>query len=53
VFVCVRDRELVIRVFSGSDATALRMDNIAAVEALAVFEEPYNWEEFFALTCPL
>jgi hypothetical protein len=29
------------------------MDDFAAVEALAVFEEPYDWGEFFRLTCPL
>jgi hypothetical protein len=29
------------------------MDGRPAVPPLAAFEEPYNWEEFFALTCPI
>lgn len=52
VFIIVRDGSLAIRVFAGSDAVDLRMDGLAAVEALAVFEEPYNWEAFFRLTSP-
>jgi hypothetical protein len=42
-----------IRVYRGSDAVDLRMDGLAAVEALAIFKEPYDWESFFRLTCPL
>jgi hypothetical protein len=52
-FIIVRDPSLAISVYSGADAVSLRMDGRPAVEALAVFEEPYDWEEFFALTCPL
>jgi hypothetical protein len=52
VFIIVRDSSLDIRVYSGSDAVNLRMDGLAAVEALAVFEEPYDWEAFFRLTSP-
>jgi hypothetical protein len=48
----VRDSSLDIRVYSGSDSVDLRMDGLAAVEALAVFEEPYDWEAFFRLTSP-
>jgi len=42
-----------IRVYRGSDAVDLRMDGLAAVEALATFEEPYDWESFFRLTSPV
>ena len=52
VFIVVRDSSLDIRVYSGSSAVDLRMDGLAAVEALAVFEEPYDWEAFFRLTSP-
>ena len=52
-FIVVRDGSLDISVFSGSDAVDLRMDGLAAVEALAVFEEPYDWESFFRLTSPV
>jgi len=51
-FIVVRDGSLDIRVFHGSDAVDLRMDGVAAVEAMAVFEEPYDWQEFFKLTSP-
>jgi hypothetical protein len=53
VFIVVRDPSLAIGVYDGADAVSLRMDGRSAVEALAVFQEPYNWEEFFALTAPL
>jgi len=49
----VRDSNLDIRVFAGADAVDLRMDGLAAVEALAIFPEPYDWESFFRLTSPL
>jgi hypothetical protein len=52
-FIVVRDSSLDIRVFAGSDAVDLRMDGLAAVSPLAVFEEPYDWEEFFQLTSPV
>ena len=52
-FIVVRDGSLDIRVYRGSDAVDLRMDGLAAVEALSVFEEPYNWESFFRLTSPV
>ena len=52
-FIVVRDSSLDIRVFRGSDAVSLRMDGASAVEALAVFKAPYDWDEFFQLTCPL
>ena len=53
VFIVVRDPSLAISVYAGADAVSLRMDNRAAVEALAVFKAPYDWDEFFQLTCPL
>ena len=52
-FVVVRDRSLDISVFPAASAVDLRMDGLAAVEAMAVFEEPYDWESFFRLTSPL
>tara|TARA_R110002096_G_scaffold159360_1_gene325181 strand:- start:117 stop:404 length:288 start_codon:yes stop_codon:yes gene_type:complete len=52
-FIVVRDSSLDIRVYSGSDAVDLRMAGLAAVEALATFEEPYDWQEFFRLTSPI
>ena len=53
VFVIVRDASLSIRVFSGRDAVELKMDGVAAVEPLAVFDEPYDWLPFFSLTAPI
>ena len=53
VFIVVRDGSLAISVFAGRDAVDLRMDGVAAVEPLAVFEEPYDWPAFFALTAPI
>jgi len=52
-FIVVRDRSLAIGVYSGADAVDLRMDGFAAVSPLAVFEEPYDWAEFFELTAPV
>jgi hypothetical protein len=52
-FIVVRDSSLDISVFAGSDAVALRMDGVAAVSPLAVFQEPYDWQEFFRLTSPV
>ena len=49
-FIVVRDSSLDISVYNGADAVALRMDGVAAVEALSVFKEPYDWEAFFRLT---
>ena len=51
-FIVVRDSSLAISVYAASAAVDLRMDGLAAVEALAVFEEPYDWPEFFRLTSP-
>ena len=52
-FIVVRDGSLALRVFPASAAVDLRMDDFAAVEALAVFSEPYDWESFFRLTSPV
>ena len=52
-FVVVRDRSLAISVYTAADAVDLRMAGLAAVEALATFEEPYDWESFFRLTSPI
>ena len=43
-----------LHLYPGSDATELRMDGTSKVAATAIFEGPaYDWESFFALTCPL
>ena len=52
-YIVVRDSSLVISVFAGSDAVDLRMGGASAVSPLGVFEEPYDWDEFFQLTCPI
>ena len=52
-FIIVRDSSLDIRVYHGADAVDLRMDGMSTVQALGVFKEPYNWEAFFDLTCPM
>ena len=52
-FIVVRDGSLDISVFPASSAVDLRMDGLAAVEAMAVFAEPYDWESFFRLTSPV
>jgi hypothetical protein len=44
---------LAISVYTAAAAVDLRMDGLAAVEALATFEEPYDWLEFFLLTSPI
>ena len=51
-FVVVRDSSLDISVYMGSSSTDLRMDGIDAVEAVSIFEEPYDWDRFWALTAP-
>ena len=51
-FIVIRDSTLDIHVYLGSDSTDLRMDGVTAVEAVAVFSEPYDWTEFWRLTAP-
>ena len=51
-FVVVRGSDLAISVYMGADSTSLCMDGIDAVEALEVFEEPYDWKKFWGLTAP-
>ena len=51
-FVVVRGSDLDIHVYMGADSTALCMDGITAVEAVSVFEEPYDWQKFWQLTAP-
>ena len=51
-FVVVRDSSLAISIYMGADSTDLRMDGITAIPALAIFEEPYDWDRFWALTAP-
>lgn len=51
-FVVVRGSDLDISVYLGAHSTSLCMDGITAVEAVSVFEEPYDWKKFWQLTAP-
>jgi len=51
-FIVIRGSNLDISVYMGRDSTDLCMDGVAAVQALEVFEEPYNWQKFWQLTAP-
>ena len=51
-FVVVRGSSLDISVYMGRDSTDLCMDGVTAVQALEVFEEPYEWQKFWQLTAP-
>ena len=51
-FVVVRGSSLAISVYMGADSTDLCMDGVTAVQALEVFEEPYEWQKFWQLTAP-
>ena len=52
-FIVLRDSSLDISIFAASSAVDLRMDGASAVSPLGVFKEPYDWDEFFQLTCPI
>jgi hypothetical protein len=52
-WIITRDSSLTISCFRGADVVELRMGGLSAVEAGATFAEPYNFEEFYALICPL
>ena len=52
-FVIVREPSLAISIFGAASVVDLRMDKFSTVPPLALFEEPYNWDEFFRLICPL
>ena len=52
-FVVLRCSDLVIRAFAGRDSVDLVMVGIDAVEPAASFPEPYDWEAFYSLICPL
>ena len=51
-FVVVRGSDLALRLYLGARSVDLRMVGIDAVPALAVFEAPYDWPEFWRLTAP-
>ena len=53
VFVVVREPSLAISIFGAATAVDLRMDKFSTLSPLALFEEPYNWDDFFRLICPL
>ena len=50
--IVVRASDLDLRLYMGADSVDLCMVGIDAVEAVAVFSEPYNWAEFWRLTAP-
>ena len=50
--IVTRNSDLDISVYMGSDSVSLRLDGVAAVAAVGVFKEPYDWQAFWALTCP-
>jgi hypothetical protein len=52
-YVVLRDRSLDINVFAAADAVDLRLGDFTSVPALGVYKAPYDWDEFFELTCPL
>ena len=51
-FIVARGSDLDLRIYMGADCTDLCMVGIAAVAAVAVFSEPYDWAEFWRLTAP-
>jgi len=52
-FIVVRRANLDICVFLGASSTNLCVDGLDSVPALQVYSEPYDFEAFFALTCPV
>jgi len=50
--IVVRGSDLDLRIYLGANCTDLCMVGIDAVEALAVFSEPYDWAGFWGLTAP-
>ena len=50
-FVVTLGADMAIGVYHGSDATALFVDGVVATSAVAEFEDPYDWENFWNLTC--
>ena len=52
-WIITRDSSLVISCFRGADVVELRMGGLSAVEPVEIFAEPYNFQEFYGLICPL
>ena len=52
-WIITRDSSLDICCYRGADVVDLRMGGVAAVEAVAIFSEDYDWEKFYTLICPL
>jgi len=52
-WIITRDSNFIISCFRGADVVELRMGGLSAVEPVAIFAEPYDFEEFFGLICPL
>ena len=52
-WIVSRDSSLVISCYRGADVVELRMGGLSAVQPTASFAEPYDFEAFFSLICPL
>jgi len=52
-WIITRGSDLIINCYHGADVVELRMAGLSAVEPVATFAEPYNFEEFYGLICPL
>jgi Holliday junction resolvase len=50
-FIVTRSSNMDIDVYYGSSAVDLCVDRTSAVESLATFEKPYDWQTFWSLTC--
>ena len=51
-FIVIRGSDLALRVYMGAASADLCMAGLTAVEAVSVFEEPYDWQKFWQLTAP-
>jgi hypothetical protein len=52
-WIITRDSSLIISCYRGADVVDLRMGGLSAVDAVGTFSEPYDFQAFFQLLCPL
>ena len=52
-WIVTRNSALDINCYRGADAVDLRMDGTNSVSPVQTLEEPYDWEKFYALICPV
>tara|TARA_R100001594_G_scaffold70765_1_gene105230 strand:- start:4091 stop:4456 length:366 start_codon:yes stop_codon:yes gene_type:complete len=52
-WIVARNSDLAINCYRGADAVDLRMDGANSVSPVQTFKEPYDWEKFYALICPV